>query len=140
MCPSPALELSVVRRPISPFLVLPQDLTLRTWALEAKGSVRAVKCNLMLMFSLAFEPDLSYWSDSRAHPWGDSLESCCLVRGRSLLLCARVSLLQGGSAQKVPVCLGIHSFIHLVKKVGLAPAVCRALWRQVNLESENLSE
>lgn len=60
--------------------------------------------------SPAFEPKLRYWSDSRAHPWGDSLESCCLVRARSLLLCARVPLLKDGSSQKVPVGLVIHSF------------------------------
>ena len=110
MFPSPDPELTVVSRPISPFLVLPQDLTLRMWALEANGSVRAARFNLMLGFAPAFEPKLSYWSDSRAHPWGDSLESACLVRARSLLLCARVSLLQDGSSQMVPVGLVIHSF------------------------------
>lgn len=59
---------------------------------------------------LLSEPKLSCWSHSRAHFWGDSLKSLCLVRGRSLILCAHVSLLQDGSSQKAPLCFFIHSF------------------------------
>ena len=41
------------------------------WALEANGSVRAARFNLMLGFAPAFEPKLSYWSDSQCVRNGD---------------------------------------------------------------------
>ena len=72
-------------------------------------------CWCLLLLS---EPTLSCWSHSRAHSWGDSLKSLCLVRGRSLILCAHVSLLQDGSSQKVPRCL----FIHFSLKSGFSPS------------------
>ena len=137
MFPSPDLELTVVRRPISPFLVSPQDLTLRMWALEANGSVGAMKCNLMLGFLLLLSLSSATGVIQGLTPGETALRA---VAWSGQEACFSVPVCLSSRMEALRRSLLAWSFIHSVKQVGLAPAVCLAVWRHANLESENPSK